>query len=627
MGRRSERGHTIERRGRPGLPRRPAYYILILVSDLQIAREAISGSAGAAAAPRRRPAYGTLVELLRRRAADQPDSQGFSFLADGEDEKDRLSYAELDRQSRAIGALLQRYAGAGDRALLVYPPGLEFVAAFFGCLYAGVVALPSYPPQPGRADRALDRFRAIVRDAEPSLALTTSSMLPLLERLFATVPECRTTRWLATDNLQGRTEEEFTEVPLDGQALAFLQYTSGSTADPRGVMLTHGNLLHNSELISRHFEHSPDSRGVIWLPPYHDMGLIGGILQPLYAGFPVVLLSPIAFLHRPLRWLEAISRYRATTSGGPNFAYDLCIRRITAEQRSKLDLSSWDVAFNGAESVAPETLDEFASTFGPCGFRREAFYPCYGLAEGTLLVSGGSKATAPVTCVVDGGAIVENRSVVPVSAGSPGARALVGCGRTPPDQHIVIVDPERRTRRPPDQVGEIWVAGPSVAQGYWNRRAETDETFRASLADTGEGPFLRTGDLGFLQDGELFVTGRIKDLIIIAGRNYYPQDIEQTVEQSHPALHGGCCVAFSVNGASGTERLIIAAEVGRRRRTVDADEIDRAIRRAVVERHDLGPDSVVLLKSGAIPKTSSGKIQRFACRSGFLSNSLDRLND
>src|SRR5712692_4612669 len=312
----------------------------------------------------------TLADLLRSRAQHQPQQCGYIFLSDGVAEKGRLAYAELDLQARAIAALLDTASTAGHRALLVYPPGLEYVAAFFGCLYAGVVAVPVYPPQTARADRALARFRAIAKDAEPSMALTTSSMMASIGHLFALAPELRSIRWLPTDQLSGDLAAQFREPNLAPGNLAFLQYTSGSTASPKGVMLTHGNLLHNLSLICRCFEHSAESRGVIWLPPYHDMGLIGGILQPLYAGFPVALMSPLTFLHRPLRWLEAISRYRATTSGGPNFAYDLCVRRTTPEQRAGLDLSCWQVAFNGSEPVHHETIERFTAAFGPCGFRR-----------------------------------------------------------------------------------------------------------------------------------------------------------------------------------------------------------------------------------------------------------------
>ena len=591
----------------------------------------------------------SLVEVLRWRAHHQPERAAYIFLKDGETEEVHLTYADLDRKARAIGAWLQSQGIRGERALLLYPPGLEFIAGFFGCLYAGAVAVPVYPPHPSRLDRTLPRLSAIVNDARPTAMLTSSTLLSIAESLFPQAPGL-----LATDIAGSDLVEKWQHPALDSTSLAFFQYTSGSTAAPRGVMLTHGNLLHNSALIQHCFEHTDVSRGVIWLPPYHDMGLIGGILQPLYAGFPVTLMSPVAFLQRPLRWLQAITRTRGTTSGGPPFAYDLCVRKITPEQRATLDLSSWDVAFTGAEPVRRETLERFASTFAPCGFRQEAFYPCYGLAEATLIASGGLKAAPPVVFPVQGAALEHNRVIaasrrgeggeewqskkdtgylykalwspaIPLKKGDP-TRTLVGCGQSLENQESIIVHPETFTRCLPNEVGEIWIAGPSVAQGYWNRPEETKRTFQAYLAESGEGPFLRTGDLGFLKDGELFVTGRLKDLIIIAGQNHYPQDIELTVEQSHPSLRPGSCAAFSVDVA-GEERLVIVAEVERHHQPPYMKEVVQAIRRAVVEDHELGVYAVSLLKPGSIPRTSSGKLQRHACRTNFLAGSLDALKE
>ena len=563
----------------------------------------------------------TLVELLRWRAQHQPGRRVYTFLVDGEAEEVHLTYQEIDRQARAIGVKLQSLAAPGERALLLYPPGLEYIAGFFGCLYAGIVAVPAYPPDPARLNRTLPRLQAIVADGQATLALTTAPILSMAALLFDQAPDLKALRWLATDDIAGDMADEWQDPGGSGDTLAFLQYTSGSTAAPRGVMLTHDNLLHNSALIYECFGHTPDSQGVIWLPPYHDMGLIGGIIQPLYGGFPVTLMSPLDFLKRPFRWLQAVSRYKATTSGGPNFAYDLCVRKITPEQRAALDLSSWDLAFNGAEPVHHETMERFAATFEACGFRREAFYPCYGLAEATLIVSGGRKAEPPVVQTVDGTALGRDR-VEGVASTYADARPLVGCGHALADQRIVIVNPDTFQSCPTDQIGEIWVSGPSVAQGYWNQPEGTMEAFQAYVANTGEGPFLRTSDLGFLRDGDLFITGRIKDLIIIRGRNHYPQDIERTVEQSHPALRPGCCAAFSVQVAD-EERLVVAQELRRQATDTDLDEVIQTIRQAVVKAHELRAHGVLLLPARSIPKTSSGKIQHHACRAGFLSDSLD----
>ena len=409
---------------------------------------------------------------------------------------------------------------------------------------------------------------------------------------------------------------------MHGDTLAFLQYTSGSTGVPKGVVLTHANLMHNSASIAYAFEHTRSGSGVFWLPSYHDMGLIGGILQPLYIGQANVLLSPMSFLQKPFRWLQAISRYRCTISGGPNFAYDLCVSKISPEQRATLDLSNWRLAFNGAEPVRAETIDRFTEYFEPCGFRREAFYPCYGMAEATLIITGGFKSAPPVCRSFDGEALEKNQ-VLDALGDEAGARELVGCGANLLDQQLVIADPHTLTRAAADQVGEVWISGPSVAQGYWNRPEETAHTFQAYLQDGGDGPFLRTGDLGFLQDGELFICGRLKDLIIIRGRNYYPHDIERSVGASHSRLRAGQGAAFSVEVDS-RERLAVVYEVERRQQR-ELEPVIEAIRREVATEFELPVEAIVLIKAGSIPKTSSGKIQRYACRQGFLEGSLETI--
>lgn len=560
----------------------------------------------------------TLVDLLRQREAKQPDQLAYTFLTDGEEEEHRLTYRQLDEQARAIGAALQSLEATGERALLLYPPGPEYIAAFFGCLYAGVVAVPAYPLRP---NQSLSRIQAILGDAQVRVVLTTSSNLSSVKRQLPQFPDLESLQWLTTDTVPANLSNDWREPSLSSEGLAFLQYTSGSTSVPRGVMLTHGNLLHNLELIRQCFGHTPESKGLIWLPPYHDMGLIGGVLQPLYAGFPVTLMSPYAFLQRPLRWLQAVSRTRATTSGGPSFAYELCVRRVTTDQLETLDLSSWDVAFNGAEPIYSGTLKRFADTFEPCGFRYTAFYPCYGLAEATLIASGGAKASAPVVRSFDKAAL-EQHTVAPVSDDEEGAQTLVSCGQAVADQQLVIADPKSFNRCEDGRIGEILISGPSVAQGYWNQPEASTRTFKAYLAGTGEGPFLRTGDLGFIADGELFVTGRLKDLIIIRGRNYAPHDIEQTVEQSHEGLRLGCGAAFSTE-VDDEEQLVVVQEVERQyMRRMDAPEVMAAIRLAVMKRHELRVHDVVLVKTGSIPKTSSGKIQRHLCRASFLKGEL-----
>ncbi len=557
----------------------------------------------------------TLVDLLRWRTLSHSALPAYRFLLDGETEEGQLSYQALDERARAIGAWLQEAGAAGERVLLLYPPGLEFITAFFGCLYAGAVAVPAYPP---RANRTLLRLQAIASDAEAKVALTNAATLAKVDALLDQAPQLKGMLWLATEDAPAGLAETWRRPDVNSDTLAFLQYTSGSTALPKGVMVSHGNLMHNERLIQQACEHTEQSTFVGWLPLYHDMGLIGNVFQPIYLGAACVLMSPVAFLQRPLRWLEAISRYRAATSGGPNFAYDLCVRKITSEQRASLDLSSWTIAFNGAEPVRAETMERFAAAFQDCGFRRQAFYPCYGLAEATLFVSGGHKDAEYSSLEIQAAAFGDNQ--VKEANAEDEAQTLISCGRTLLDQRLIIVDPQSLQRCSSEQVGEIWLAGQSVAQGYWNKPEETQKTFRAYIAETGDGPYLRTGDLGFIREGELFVTGRLKDLIIIRGRNHYPQDIELTVERCHAALRPGCGAAFSVE-LEREERLAITQEIDHRQQ-FDPDEVFDSIRRAVADEHELQPHIIVLLKSGSIPKTSSGKIQRHACRAGLLAKSL-----
>jgi len=560
----------------------------------------------------------TLVEILRHRAQNQPNQTAYTFLKDGEMEEVSLTYAQLDQRVRAIAVKLQSIVTPGERALLLYPAGLSYIAAFFGCLYAGVIAVPTYPPRRNRSDI---RLQTIVQDAQAKIVLTKNDIFSNLTEHLTYTPELKNLHWLVTDNLTAEFADTWQTPSIDSETLAFLQYTSGSTGTPKGVMVSHGNVLYNEEMFRLGFEHTENTIGVGWAPLFHDMGLIGNVLQPLYVGFPIVLMSPMAFLQKPFRWLQAISRYHARSCAGPNFAYDLCVQKITPDQRAKLDLSCWEVAGNAAEPIRAETLDRFAETFEPCGFRRSAFYPCYGMAETTVIISGGLKTALPVIYEIDKASLEQHQ--VKAALEGESTHKIVGCGQTLLDQKIVIVDPETFIRCSDQQVGEIWISGPNVAIGYWNRPEETEQTFHAYLADTGEGPFLRTGDLGFLQDGELFVTGRLKDIIIVRGRNYYPQDIELTVEKSHPALNAGSCAAFSVE-KEGEERLVVVQEVVRTAlRKLAVDEVVNAIRQAVSEEHELLVNAVLLLKTGSIPKTSSGKIQRHACRARFMANNLE----
>jgi acyl-CoA synthetase (AMP-forming)/AMP-acid ligase II len=565
-----------------------------------------------------RGAFRSLTDLVRWRAEQQGDADLFVFLANGESESSRMSFAQLDRRARALAVLLRRFAAPGERALLLYPPGLELAAAFFGCLYAGVIAVPAYPPRP---NRGLRRLTGILSDAGPTLLLSTGAELARMEELARQAGDAGRLRALATDGAGLELADEWQDPGSDRETVALLQYTSGSTAVPKGVVVTHDNILHNSEDLDRGLGHDSASVMVSWLPAFHDMGLIFGLLQPVYCGFPAVLMPPLAFLQRPLRWLAAISRFRGTHTAAPNFAYELCVQKTTPEQRRALDLSSLRAALIGAEPVRAGMLDRFTEAFAASGFRRSAFCPGYGLAEATLKVSCLRREEPPLVVHVDAAALERHR-VRRLAAGDPGAVPLVGCGRTEVETEIAIVDPERGTLCAGHEVGEVWVRGATLARGYWHRPEESRATFDGRLAG-GEGGYLRTGDLGFLVEGNLVITGRIKDLVIVAGRNLYPQDLELTAEESHPAVRPSGCAAFSVEGA-GEEQLVIVAEL-ERRPPPDLGEVVKAIRRAVADEHDVRVAEVVPIRAGTLPKTSSGKVQRAACRSAYLAGALDLL--
>jgi 8-amino-7-oxononanoate synthase/acyl carrier protein len=563
-----------------------------------------------------KPPTTSLVHRLRYWVDAQGDSPAFAYLSDGETIDSQWTYRELDQRARAIAARLLAKKLQGQRALLLYPPGLDFVAGFLGCLYAGVVAVPAYPP---RRNRNMERIQAISDDAAAAAALTVSDVE---ERTFALLQPGSSLLdldWVATDLIAVGHSDDWRMPAIDSGDLAFLQYTSGSTGSPKGVMLTHANIMHNCSLITTAFEADRDAVGASWLPTYHDMGLVGGVLNPLFCGRPSLLMSPMLFLQKPIRWLRTISRYSVTISGGPNFAYDLCTNKIADDELQDINLSSWSLAFNGAEPVRRETLERFYRRFAPYGFRRETFYPCYGMAETTLIVTGGARRKSPVIRCFDGTALDEGR-VAPAAPDGDRGRFVVGCGRVLQDEEVIIVQPDTATRVPEDCVGEIWIRSGSVGQGYWNKPEATEATFHAHLADDARTNYLRSGDLGFFHQGELFVTGRIKDLIIVRGVNRYPQDIEMTAERADSRVRSGATAAFAVD-VQGRERLVIVCEVERREEH-DWDEIINAIRREVTTEHELPPDAVILVRSGSIPKTSSGKIQRHACRQCFLENSL-----
>jgi len=588
--------------------------------------------------------FRSLVDMLRYRALNQGDCRAYTFLADDDRESATLTYGQLDCHARAIAAnLSDRGAQPGDRLLLLYPPGLDFVRAFFGALYAGMIAVSIYPPHRSQLARAMPRLTAILANADARAVVCTAEVAALSGWMAAHAPALGDIPWIVTERLEDDAAVMWKEPDVGPSTLAFLQYTSGSIATPRGVMVTHGNLLHNLAAINEVEENDAESVSVSWLPVIHDMGLIEGVLEPAYAGYPAYLMSPAAFLQRPIRWLRAITKYRATNSGGPNFAYDLCARRVCEEQRGTLDLSSWRVAYNGAEPIRSGTLTAFFNTFCGCGFRWKSFYPVYGLAESTLVVSSGRRSYQPVILDADASALSRGR-LEEASQNEPCRRvSLVSSGPPTSSTKVLIVNPETCRRCAPKEIGEIWLSSPSVTKGYWRCKQETSQIFDARLADDGSGPYLRTGDLGALMDGELFVTGRLKDLLIVRGFKYYPQDLELTIEQQHPAIRPGCAAVFALEAHDG-DQVVVAAELDPRHLNINrlnpnppefpasslpvhqnspaiSDLID-AIRRAVVEIHGVQLHTVALLKLGTLPKTSSGKIRRRACAQALSGGQL-----
>ncbi|MEO1006060.1 MAG: fatty acyl-AMP ligase [Cyanobacteria bacterium J06638_38] len=565
-----------------------------------------------------------IVEILQRRATVQGVDTAYIFLKDGENKEIRLTYQDLDRQAKAIAIKLQQLLAPGSRALLVYSysSGLEFIKAFFGCLYAGVVAVPCHPPK-NRLTTMEVQTR--LESAGAEIILTESSLWGKLNTQLTAWGQAGL-HCLDTGKIELQTED-WTLPKISADTLAFLQYTSGSTGEPKGVMITHGCLLQNQEMLKQAFGHTQDLVGVGWLPLFHDMGLIGNVIQPIYMGAYCVMMSPISFVQKPIRWLQAISKYRATTSGAPNFAYDLLCDRVTPKQVAQLDLSSWELAFCGAEPVQTSTIEQFSRKFADCGFKSTALYPCYGMAEATLMITGGNKEKSPQVIYLERTALEQNR-VVTVVKSHPASKALVSAGYPWLDGRIAIAKPPSRVitdsntleECQPDQIGEICYTGSSVGQGYWQLPQKTQQTFQARIQGKD---YLRTGDLGFIYEGELYITGRLNDVLVFWGLNHYPQHIEQTIEQCHPALKPNCGAAFAVEVA-GKSRLVVAQEIKRtHRKSIVMDEVVTAIRWQVFQQHFIDIYGIVLLQPGKIPKTSSGKVQRQACKAKLLDDSLD----
>jgi acyl-CoA synthetase (AMP-forming)/AMP-acid ligase II len=560
--------------------------------------------------------FNSIVEILQQKAIANPQGIAYIFLSDGENKEVKLSYGDLDRRVRAIAFELQSTTKKGSRALLVYGynDALEFITTFFACLYAGIVAVPCHPPL-NRLTIVEVKTRLV--DAQAEVVLSSSDLLNQLKKELTKL-ENRELAWLDTSKISETLSTNYQPSVIANDNLAFLQYTSGSTGEPKGVMITHRCLLQNQEILRLAFGHNEHSLGVGWLPLFHDMGLIGNVIQPIYLGICCVLLSPIAFVQKPIRWLQAISKYRATTSGAPNFAYDLLCDRVNKSQLKQLDLNSWKVAFCGAEPVQASTITRFSHKFAVCGFKQTAFYPCYGMAEATLMITGGDYQKLPNFKHVDRLALTKNLVMI-AEENKPETITLVSAGYPWLDGKLTIVNPENNRECTSNEVGEIWFSGSSIGQGYWQKSKATRKTFQAIFNNR---QFLRTGDLGFIADGELYIAGRLNDVLVFWGLNHYPQQIEQTVTQAHEALKANSGAAFSVT-VQGKERLVIIQEIKRNyRKSFVLEDVVEAIRWEVFQQHFIDVYTIVLLTPGSLPKTSSGKVQRSACKTKFLNQSL-----
>ncbi|AOK31791.1 hypothetical protein AQ611_19935 [Burkholderia singularis] len=566
-----------------------------------------------------------IIDTLCARSAATPEQTAFEFLSTTGAPLSALSYHALERAAAGVAAMLRaRGVPAGARVLLLCQPGPDYVAAFFGCLHAGAVAVPLYPP---RNRLHVARIVSVLRDAGASVVLSSRQSIERCGAFFAEQGVSES-MLVAVDGDALRDAEPGTPAAQRADALAFLQYTSGTTGDPKGVMISNGNLAHHLEMLNAWLGGEPGGTMVSWLPPYHDMGLISGLLAPVAGGYPCVLMPPESFAQNPFVWLDAVSRHRATISGGPNFAYGMCCKRLTDEQIATLDLSRWRLAFNGAEPVRQKTIDAFAQRFAAAGFEPLAMAPCYGLAEATLLVAGHEPNTLAHGLDVDRQILQDERRAAPARDASPMARddaarwrSIACIGRVTGGQHVLIVDPASGEPCADGRVGEICVAGPSVAQGYWRRPELSEAVFRTVRDGVAGRAYMRSGDLGFLLDGELYVTGRLKDMIVISGRNYYSEDLEQTVTATQEKVVPNGCAAF-VADHDERENLVIVAEIERVERHGNLNDVVTDIQKEIWLKHEVNPHSVFLVSPGQLPKTSSGKVRRKACRRALEAGEL-----
>ena len=564
------------------------------------------------------------VEILQKRAQETPDRLSHLLLGATEQENQSLTYSQLDAAVRGMAAYLQSVGEPGQRALLVYPTSLEFIIAMYACMYAGIIPIPTNPPG---MNRSAQRLQAIATDARASLVLTTPEYQAIFLSEAAQFPDFARLTWVTRESIQGGGSHSLQIPAITPASTAFMQYTSGSTNIPKGVIISYRNFSHNMHAMHQTRtlgnEYSDDSVILTWTPLYHDMGLLIGVFLTPMDGTPSILMPTIQFMKNPLQWLRNIQKFKATASGGPNFAYELCVKKIPLEKCEGLDLSTWRIAYNSAEPVRAETQARFAEKFRAFGFNPRSQAPCYGMAETTLVISYYVNEPQTITFRARR-ADFEQGKLVPCESNDPKEYVEnVSSGKPLLDYEIAIVNPKNRKRAAPDEVGEIWIRGDSVGEGYWNRPDDSKHTFEAHIAETHEGPFLRTGDLGFLRDDHLYITGRLKDLLIVHGRNYYPQDLEATVESTHPALRSGGGAAFAIE-VNGEERLVVVHETQRREMEgVDWNEVIKQIRTNIAREHGIRAHAVILIRRATIAKTSSGKIMRSEMRRQYLENELE----
>jgi len=558
-----------------------------------------------------------IPDLLKYRSEITPDNNSYIFLRDGENDEDIVTWKQLYDESLKVAAQLQRQKTKGERVILFFPPGTAFIKALYGCFLSNAIAVPAYPP---RKNRSLDRIKALVNDSGAKFILSTTEIFNSCERSFSDVTELKDQAWILTDTIEPEVAG-FHEIKIKADDIALLQYTSGSTGMPKGVMVTHINIIRNLEFIRQSFQLSPQSVSVSWLPSFHDMGLIDATIGAVYNGYTAVLMPSVSFIQKPLRWLKAITKYKGTHGGAPNFAFDLCVNEVSETEREGIDLSSMTTLYCGAEPIRKDTFEKFIKAYSPYGLTREAMYPCYGMAETTLIISGIEAGTGPKYLNISASAFEENKVRV-LTEDTADSKYLVGVGHPWIDTRVKIVNPETLKECNESETGEIWVNGSIVTAGYWNSPESTENSFHAKL-DNEETHYFRTGDLGFFHDNELYITGRLKDMIILQGKNYYPHDIEDVAEKSHTALRSCCSAAFSVE-IDNSEKLVIVAEVERTAiRNLNVEEVCSAIRQKIFEEFEQSVYAIQLLRTASILKTSSGKIQRKACRTAFLNKTLE----